>query len=256
MPIKPFSPYRTFFEHYTHYTKQKSFLQIWQAFDVTVFQEAVQEARKLRVRPPSIVAYCMRCLGKVLRDYPEMLAVQRGRKLYIPDHVNVSLILEGKSPDQTWIPMNWVFERMEEKTLPAIEQEVKKAAQKYRREGIHFKGMSLINKFVQTPFWIQRVIEFMWRPLIKRLLNRASSHVGFTSLANLPAQTLSFGTPLPYFTLNLTLGTMASEGDQWKLGALFSFDALVIEHRSIEPFLQALYQEIKSGSCLKERETA
>lgn len=249
---KPFSIYRNLLRIYFKNTKNKHFTHVWGEYDITAYQEAVQEARKKRERPPSIVAYWMRCLGKVAIQVPDLMAIRKGKTLYIPEQIDVAMVIEAKMPDQTWMPMNWVFERMEEKSLVTIEEELKRASQQLRRGGM--KIPPLVKHFLGNPLWIQNFFLFLAGPFIRRYINDASTAIGLTSLAHLPGQEVAFGTPISSLTLNVTLATIAQKGDRWVIGVTISVDHLIADTRSVGEFMIALYDEVKSGACLSERE--
>lgn len=250
MPTKPFSIYRNLLRIYFKNTRNKNFTHVWGEYDITEYQKAVEQAKIDRRRPPSIVAYWMRCLGKVAIQTPELMAKRKGRTLHIPEKVDIAMVIEAKMPDQTWMPMNWVFERTDQKPYTVIEEELKRASQKFRRGGMEFPP--IVKHFLKNPLWIQNIFLFIAGPLIRRFLNDAASSIGLTSLAHLPGQDVAFGTPISSQTLNVTLATMAKKGDRWVMGVTISVDHLIADTRSVGEFMIKLYDEVKSGACLEE----
>jgi chloramphenicol O-acetyltransferase len=251
MPKEPYSIYRNLIEIYLKESSKKHLTHTWTTFDITTFQHYTKEALGKKKRPPSLIAYWMRCLGKIASKHPNIMGRRKGNYLITPDHVDVAMVMEAKMPDNTWLPWGWVFERMEEKSFQEIEKEVLKAARTLRRG----KGTvpPFLTRFLHLPRWLQNSLIFLSMPIIKKKINDTSSLIGLTSLAQMSSKSPAFGIPFSTFSLTITLGSIVS-GEESFVGVTFSANHAVTDTRLLAEFMDDLYKEVASGACLSERE--
>ncbi|HRR09395.1 MAG TPA: hypothetical protein PLO56_11955 [Rhodothermales bacterium] len=224
-------------------------IHAWGKANMDAYQAAFEEARRAHRRPPSVVAYVMRCLGKVLEGQKHLLAASYGNKWLIPEKVDIALVMEAKMPDNIWLPWYWVFERVEEKGAKVIEDELISAAKKLRRNPVKMPPGTQI--FLTLPQSFRRILYNLCKPFFRRYFAEMQTKVGITSLTHVSKRD-GYGQSPSLFTLQVVIGVLHKQEEKWQINISFSANHRMMDGIAFTKLMESLGDELESGRCLKE----
>lgn len=243
------SIFRRMLDDYLWHTNPKERIYAWGKANMDVYQAAYESARANRQRPPSVVAYVMRCLGKVLDEQKHLLSAKYGRQWLVPKNVDIALVMESKMPDDTWLPWYWVFERMEEKEARIIEDELIRAAKQLRRKPVKMPHGTKV--FLSLPQAIRWILYRLLRPFTRRYLAEVQTKIGVTSLTHVSKRD-GYGQSPSLFTLQIVIGVLHKSEVGWQLNLAFSANHQIMDGIDFTKFMESLGNELESGRCLEE----
>ncbi len=229
--------------------------------DIECYITFAEACRVQKVRPPSLIAYVTRCLGAILQENLELLAVQDGSRLVIPSQVNLLMAVESTSTEGEKIPSALCFKDIGKRHLDDISREMTKRLREKNRERIP----------VTSPRFFPAHSPEAWQK-IGALLKRRRGRTRTERLELETCVRLSSTTPwlqgrsgwgMPLYvstTLGVTMGGIAKRAlvvddeivARTCIDIALRFDHNLVDGAPATRFYFALSQEIESGRLLSE----
>lgn len=233
--------------------------------DMQKYEEFVTRCRQARCRPPSLYAYFSRCLGVVLAPQPELLAVRCGRKLLVPQRIDVNVAFEAKEGGNDAAVGILRFNDLGNRTLRDINDEMKTGLRDAKRADIEAIYRAQTNSSVRLlPPRVKHIAKKLRAslPIVRRQLlsNNACVHLSSTT----PWLSGRAGIGLQFFAprgISITLSgwsrrAVVVENDQIVVRPLldmaFHFDHNVVDGAPATRFMVAMDNEVSSGRLLSE----
>lgn len=239
--------------------------------DMEVYEEFARRCRESRCRPPSLYAYFARCLGAVLQEQREILAIREGNWSVIPERVDICLLVEMTCEDDSLMPIETIISDAGVKSLEQISQTITLRVRHFKRNRLKASRIQFGNcgRFAPrwTPYWWREAMSQLREMLpsgrrrraMRRSLVRLSSTTQWLRGSNAWA--------VQSFTscaLSVTLGGLSrrpvvvGEGADerieahWCLDVALHFDHMNVDGAPATRFGQALRLEVESGRLLEE----
>lgn len=264
---QPRSPLRFLIDDYLAWgQRRKKTIIAREEMDITIFVEYVKRCKAERRRPPSLVAYMVRCLGPALAADPTVLGVPVGRKLFIPEKINVAMMVSAKTPTGDPIPFIMEIPDVNNRTAADIGEQIATQSRAMRREGIH-NGASLKQaiQFSGLPGWARAGIYRLLclNPKFRRYLVQTCTQFGLTSTTQynhrshwaVPIFPYSFGAGL----FGLSQKPKVLDGRiviRDCLDVIFVWDHNVADGVAGVQFMERWAEEVESGRLLAEFDQA
>lgn len=232
--------------------------------DVERFQRFVDECRAARRRPPSLLVYIARCLGKVLESKLEILAARLDKNTVVtPTQIDVMIVVERTAHDGTSFPDTVVLENAGARTLNDMAAELTPQLRAAKREVLPPPPASRL--FV--PAWSPRPWrEFArWvrahRPGARKFSVPRATCVHLSSTSQWLGGRTGWGVSLYTInSLNVTLGGLSKRAvvvdeqivAHWCVDITLTFDHVLVDGAPATRFVAELFDEIESGRALSE----
>ena len=264
MQAQPRSPLRNLLDDYIGWSKRrKDDIYYLTTLDVSVFTAFEADCRKNRRRPPSMVAYLVRCLGVAMAEDRGIMASALGRGLYVPEGVNVALVVSALTPSGDPIPLIMELTDVQRRGLDEIGDQIADNSRALRREGVRDSPA------LRQAAWLGRRSKLTRRavyafaalnPRFRRYLSYCVSFVGITSLTRYTGNRGGWGIPQLPYSFNLSLGSLSRKplvvGEE--ILARDCLDVTVVLDHAIMDGAPALtifnkwVEEVESGRLLAE----
>ncbi len=267
--LQPFPRHRNLLEDWIRLSGAKHNFHILGSFDATAYIEYSKSCREARRRPPSLVAYMARCLGVVLKENREFLAVRRGKKLMLPRHVNIAVTAQAKTVatregDSAVLPILLLLPKADERDLADLSNEMATQGRRYRRESAFSpKVLSQIGWFAALP---RAARETAYRlallsPSMRRSMDMFFTNVGISETTSFTHGYGGWGVPiyLP-FSFSIMLGGLCErpvvrDGEivaRHCLDVTLTFDHCITDGAPATSLCSRLGAEFESGRLLRE----
>ena len=259
--VIPLSKGRRYVQNYLRSSAQTQGFAVLMSCDVERYISFVERCRAQKVRPPSLTAYIARCLGVVLQQNLEILAVQRGRQLLVPRQVNLMMVVETLSEEEEKLPTFLQISNIGHRRLDDIVLETTRRVRELKRQRIAIPHSRFFSS--NSPQWWQRagrtVKDRRGRMRPERL--EAEMCVRLSSTTPWVQGRSVWGTPLYVSTaLNVMMGGLAKRAlvvddeivARTCLDIALNFDHEITDGAPATRFINALAEEIESGRALDE----
>ncbi len=263
MPVSPRSPLRALLDDYLRWAASKRNVAVYASFDATEFSEFAARCKREGKRPPSLVAYVLRCAGVVFDKNREVMATKHKNGLYVPQQVNIALVMISSVQDGGTFPLMLELAGVESKNLAEISAELAQTSRGLRRQALqHSPKFHQAVQIGRTPRWMRRaLLNVGWLfPKFRAAVAFHSSHVGITSLTAHMRGRAGWGLSLLPYSFNLTLGGLSKRavvrGDEVVARECLDI-TFMIDHEILDgaPGLDVMHQfgeEFESGRLLSE----
>lgn len=263
MPVTPRSSLRSLLDDYLRWSAGKRNVSIQMTFDASEFTRFAARCKREGKRPPSLVAYVLRCAGVVFDKHRELMAAKYKKGLFVPEDVNIALMVSAHLKDGGSFPLMVGLTGVQSKTLPQISEELAQTSRGIRRQAL-----------AQSPKFREALKLAAIRPGVRRVLlalcslfpkYRAAvafhaSHVGVSSLTqHLRSRGGWCATLMPY-TFNLILGGLSKRAivvndevvARECLDMTFMIDHEILDGGPGLDFVDDFAKEFESGRLLSE----
>lgn len=266
MVTRPRSPLRALLDDYLDWSSQKKHdIVFFTTVDVTVFVALEKQCRAQRKRPPSLVAYFVRCLGVTLEASPYMVAAPLGRGVYIPQDINVSMMVSALTPTGDPLPMVMELLKVNTTSLPEIGENIATRSRALRREGLN--NSTALEKAAWLGRRSPRVRRLLYglcnlNPRFRKYLTHYTTFVGLTSVTQYTGGRSGWGLPILPHTLAVAMGGLSRRplvvGDEILvrdcLDLTFVWDHSMIDGAPGLEWINKFCAEVESGRLLAEFE--
>ena len=259
----PRSPLRNLIDDYLAWGGSKYIISMMVSADVSAFLEFASERKSRRQRPPSMVAYVARCLGASFHNERHLLASRMNGKLYVPHAVNVAMMVSANTPDGAAIPYIMEIERVNERELGEIGEEMARRARAMRREELSQSPvLQGAMKLGAMPTIVRRNIYrlAMVHPKFRRYIAHYTSFIGLTSTTDGAPGRSFWGMPIMPYAFSVLMGGVSRKpvvvGDavvpRSCLDLTFCLDHTTIDGAAGGRICDRICSEIESGRLLAE----
>jgi pyruvate/2-oxoglutarate dehydrogenase complex dihydrolipoamide acyltransferase (E2) component len=259
----PYPRFRNVLVDFVALSAKKHSFYVLMSYDASAYIDFAQRCKKLRKRPPSIVAYMARCLGVVLAKNPDMMAAQLGQKILIPSDVNLIVAMEVKTAEGDMLPILVKTGAANQQSLTELGDKLTELARFYKRNPINSGRIyRAAHRFAGFPMWLRR-FTYLWvsyLPGAKRRLSHLYTHVALTSTTQFIRGHRGWGLPVYPFTMCVAMGGLSKQavvvGEEILardcLDVTFTFDHAVLDGARATRFVADFADEFQSGRLLAE----
>lgn len=259
--VLPFSPLRRRVQNYLRFSARHLGFASLITCDVECYQAFVEVCRVQKVRPPSLTAYVARCLGVVLEQNLELLAVPCGKQFLVPCQVDLMVAIEATTTDEEKTPSFLPTRNVGQRSLDDIAQEMTRGVREMKRQRIVIAKSRFFPP--ASPDWWQRLGASLKAQRKRNRAERLATKmcVRLSSTTHWLQGRSGWGVPLYTTTaMAVTLGGMLKRAlvidDQIVartcIDIAVHFDHEVTDGAPATRFIVALSQEIESGRVLNE----
>jgi pyruvate/2-oxoglutarate dehydrogenase complex dihydrolipoamide acyltransferase (E2) component len=226
-------------------------------YDVTEARKLLREHKACTGEALSFTAFILHCVGAAVEQDKMIHACRdwRGR-LVLFDDVDVNTIIEIELEDRRF-PLAYVVRAVNRRSVRELHDEIRHV-QKNPQRSHGERTFNFMGLYTRLPGFI-RGLAYRILPLNPRWLKRIGGTANVTAVGMF-GEGGGWGIPIPLYTLNLTLGGIATKpgivGDRIEpreyLHVTLSFDHDIIDGAPAARFAERLRQLIENGNGLEE----
>ncbi len=164
--------------------------------DVTNAHRVLLQQKELG-KQVSLFAFMIKCVAKMLSEYPNFNATRVGRKIVEYNDVDINFPIELDTP-QGKFPRQISIRRASEKTVEEIYQEISNARERHRTSGIASSEDAMAIRFMKKlfllPKWVRsRVLKFVANsPTRIKQMTGTTFVTSVSSFSNLPGYAVPY----------------------------------------------------------------
>jgi pyruvate/2-oxoglutarate dehydrogenase complex dihydrolipoamide acyltransferase (E2) component len=226
-------------------------------FDVTRPRALLREHKERTGESLSFTAFILHCVGAAVAQDRMVHAVRdwRGR-LVVFDDVDVNTIIEIELEGRRF-PLAYVVRGVNRRSVRELHDEIRAVQQKPSRSHGE-QTFSLMRWYVRLPGFV-RGLAYRILPLNPRWFKRVAGTAQVTAVGMF-GEGGGWGIPVPLYTLNITLGGIATKPGivdgriepREYLHVTLSFDHVIVDGAPAARFADRLRRLVESGQGLEE----
>ncbi len=226
-------------------------------FDVTEPRRLLREHKERTGETLSFTAFILHCVGAAVAQDPMVHACKdwRGRLVLFED-VDVNTIIEIELEERRF-PLAYVVRAVNRRSIRELHDEIRGAQQ--QPQGSHGEGtFDIMRWYVRLPGFL-RGLAYRLLPLNPRWLKRIGGTVSVTAVGMF-GEGGGWGIPIALYTLNLTLGGIATKPGivdgriepREYLAVTLSFDHDIVDGAPAARFVDRLKKLVEEAAGLEE----
>jgi pyruvate/2-oxoglutarate dehydrogenase complex dihydrolipoamide acyltransferase (E2) component len=135
--------------------------------DVTDARAALHRREECDGVHLSFTAWLIKCISRAAAEYPEVHALRRGKRVYVFEDIDISIMIEVKDGDET-VPLPYVVRRTDLKSVEDISREIDVFKTSRQSGGDMVLGdkesSSWVEFYLHMPGFLRRLV---WRALVR-----------------------------------------------------------------------------------------
>lgn len=196
--IRKVDPLRRLIHDVSWLGKQKHHIHINAEVDITESRKSIKKLSQ----PVSLLSYFIYCFAQAMKKHPELNSCIVGRKQFIFNSIDLSLIIERKVGDKL-LPMNYIIRDAGSRNIFELDKEIKDAKSTAIGEKMLDKKIQFFSKL---PWFLRKLI---WKFIFRKpnLMKEFLGTTGMTSAYNY-SKGMFWGIPISPLTSTLSIGSV------------------------------------------------
>lgn len=242
--IKKFSEVRNLISDVMWLSRKKSNISSYTRFNITELRKQLKSFNKDKEEKTSLLSFILCCYAQSLYQFRNFNSLKKGKKIYIFDDVDVSVIIERKYEGNR-IPMNYIIREANKKSPVDINIELTSAKNSPLGDVIFDKNIKLYSSF--PSFIRHRIISYISRR--PKLFRQYFGTTGITAVHTILRKEL-WGQPISPVTVALTLGSITRINENEYINITLTADHELVDGAEGARFVNYFGDLVESGSEL------
>ena len=243
--IKKFSAVRNLISDVMWLSRKKSNISSYTRFDITELRKLLKSYNAVKEEKISLLSYIICCYAKSLIKFKDFNSFRKGKKIYIFEDVDVSVIIE-REHDGERIPMNYIIRKANNRSPVAINSELTEAKNSPLGDVIFDKNIKLYSSL--PSFIRRRIISYISNnPMLAR---EYFGTTGVTAVHTILRKEL-WGQPVSPVTVALTLGSITRDNGNEFINITLTANHELVDGAEGARFVNYFGDLVESGSELK-----
>ena len=243
--IKKFSAVRNLISDVMWLSRKKSNISSYTRFNITELRRLLKSYNSGKGEKISLLSYILYCYAKSLIKFKDFNSFMKGKKVYIFDDVDVSVIIEREHEGER-IPMNYIIREANKKSPAEINFELDKAKDSPLGDVIFDKNIKLYSSL--PSFMRRRIISYISNN--PKLARKYFGTTGITAVHTILRKEL-WGQPVSPVTVALTLGSITRINENEFINITLTADHELVDGAEGARFVNYFGDLVESGSELK-----